>query len=258
MNAMPRNATVDPVAQALVELAARAGSGVVIDVGGGSGTRAVPLARLGCTVVVVDSSIDALAILGRRAADAGVAARVTGRQADAAALSTVVPAGSADLVLCHHLLETVDDPAATVAAIAAALKPGGVASVLVAGRFAAVLAQAAAGRFGDASAMLADPDGRFGAHDPLRRRFDVAGLERLLHDGGLLTEVVTGVGVLSGLPIGNHRPGARPGPTASGQPRAIGTPLLEPSVADLESQLSRHRQLREIATDLHAVAARAG
>lgn len=256
MTAMPRSAPVDPIADALVALAARAGSGVVIDVGGGSGTRAVPLARLGCTVVVIDSSIDALAILGRRAADAGVAGRVTGRQADAAALATVVPPGSADLVLCHHLLETVEDPAATVAGITAALKPGGIASVLVAGRYAAVLAQAAAGRFGDASAILADPDGRFSAQDPLRRRFDVAGLELLLHDGGLHTESVTGMGVLSGLPVGGHRPG-RPGSPAPTGPRAPGG-QLEPPVAELEAQLSRHQALREIATDLHAVASKTG
>ena len=258
MNAMPRSAPADPIADALVELAARAGSGVVLDVGGGSGTRAVPLARLGCTVVVVDSSIDALAILGRRATDAGVADRITGRQADAAALATVVAPGSADLVLCHHLLETVEDPVATVAGITAALKPGGIASVLVAGRFAAVLAQAAAGRFAEASAMLADPEGRFGELDPLRRRFDVAGLEQLLQGGGLSTEIVTGVGVLSGLPSSGHRPGGRPAPaTGSGQPRAFGSPL-EPPVAALEAQLSQHRQLREIATDLHAVASRTG
>lgn len=258
MTVMPRSATVDPVADALVQLAARARSGLVIDVGGGSGTRAVPLALLGCTVVVVDSSIDALAILGRRAADAGMADRVTGRQADAAALGTVVEPGTADLVLCHHLLETVDDPSATVAAITAVLKPGGLASVLVAGRYAAVLAQAAAGRFGEASAILGDPEGRFGSHDPLRRRFDVAGLEQLLQDGGLDTEVVAGVGVLSGLPIGGHRPAGRTGGAlASGQPRPHTAPL-EPPVADLEAQLSHHRQLREIATDLHAVASRAG
>lgn len=258
MSAMPRSATVDPVADVLAHLATRAHSGVVIDVGGGSGTRAVPLARLGCTVVVVDASIDALAILGRRAADAGVADRVTGRQADAAALGTVVDAGTADLVLCHHLLETVEDPLATVAGITAVLKPGGLASVLVAGRYAAVLAQAAAGRFGEASAILADPQGRFGLRDPLRRRFDVAGLEQLLQDGGLETEVIAGVGVLSGLPIGGHRPAGRPGPAlASGQPRSP-TALLEPPIDDLEAQLSHHRQLREIATDLHAVASRAG
>ncbi len=244
MNAASRGASPDPVGDSLIELAGRVPSAVVIDVGGGSGTRAVPLARLGCQVLVLDSSIDALAILGRRATDAGVADRITAIQADAVALAGVVPPGGADLVLCHHLLETVDDPAAVIAGIAGALKPTGIASVLVAGRFAAVLAQAVAGRFGDAAAILADPDGRFGTTDPLRRRFEVAGLESLLREGGLEIELVTGIGVVSGLVPGGIRQGAsRPG----GQ-------FDEPLLAGLEADLSVHRQLREIATDLHAVA----
>ena len=247
MDSAARNFTADPVAAALVQLAAGIGAGVVVDVGGGSGTRAVPLAQLGCTVLVVDSSIDALAILGRRAADAGVAERVTGRQADASALSTVVDPGSADLVLCHHLLETVDDPAAVVAGVTAALKPGGAASVLVAGRFAAVLAQAAAGRFDDACAILADPDGRFGPTDPLRRRFDIAGLESLLTYGGLEIESVSGIGVVSGLLTPGFRVAGRPDPA-----RPSGG--VEPRLAELETQLAGHPRLREIAADLHVIA----
>ncbi len=254
MNAASRTVLPDPVGDALVELAERAPGAVVIDVGGGSGTRAVPLARLGCTVLVVDSSIDALAILRRRAADAGVGDRIRAVQADAMALSIAVPAGQADLLLCHHLLETVDDPAAVVAGLAAALKPGGIASVLVAGRFAAVLAQAVAGRFGDAAAILADPDGRFGAGDPLRRRFDVDGLESLLDDGGLTVESISGIGVVSGLVPGGIRPGAaRPAGIAGDPVRSAGH-APEPRLAGLEADLARHRQLREIATDLHAVA----
>ena len=135
----------------------------VVDVGGGSGTRAVPLALPGCRVTVVDSSVDALAILHRRAQDAGVADRVTGVQADADQLATVVPPGTADLVLCHHLLEEVDDPAAVVAALAAAVRPGGQVSVLAAGRLGAVLGQTLAGRFAEARAH-ADRSGR-----PVRR-----------------------------------------------------------------------------------------
>ena len=258
MNAASRTAISDPVGDALVQLAGRVPGAVVIDVGGGSGTRAVPLARLGCTVLVVDSSIDALAILGRRAADAGVADRITAIQADAIALSSAVPPGQADLVVCHHLLETVDDPAAAVSGMAGALKPGGVASVLVAGRFAAVLAQAVAGRFGDAAAILADPDGRFGPDDPLRRRFDIRGLDSLLAAGNLETESMTGIGIVSGLvPGGIKSAGGR---SASGYPgsrdhldRSVGE-VAEPMLTGLETALSRHRELREIATDLHAVA----
>ena len=47
----------------------------VLDVGGGSGIFAVPLARLGHEVTVVDPSADALATLARRAATAGGARR---------------------------------------------------------------------------------------------------------------------------------------------------------------------------------------
>ncbi|MCG5437905.1 class I SAM-dependent methyltransferase, partial [Micromonospora foliorum] len=45
----------------------------VLDVGGGTGGFAVPLARAGHRVTVVDASPDALAALTRRAAEAGVA-----------------------------------------------------------------------------------------------------------------------------------------------------------------------------------------
>ncbi|MBM9469236.1 class I SAM-dependent methyltransferase [Nakamurella leprariae] len=202
----------DPVAEVLRRLIADRPHARVIDVGGGSGTRAVPLAQLGCRVLVVDSSADALAILHRRAAEAGVDDRVTGRQADADRLAEVVAGWSvagdatvgdttpgADLVLCHHVLEAVDDPAAAMAAIAAVLRPGGQVSVLVPGLLAAVLAQALAGRSSAARALLADPDGRWGADDPLRRRFTVEQLRGIFATADLEVESVLGIGVVPGV-----------------------------------------------------------
>ncbi|HZM80353.1 MAG TPA: methyltransferase domain-containing protein, partial [Candidatus Limnocylindrales bacterium] len=90
----------------------------VVDVGGGTGGFAVPLAESGHTVTVVDPSPDALAALLRRAADAGVADRVHGLQGDADSLATLVSPGEADLVLCHAVLELADDPASVAAALA--------------------------------------------------------------------------------------------------------------------------------------------
>src|SRR5262249_29982414 len=55
----------------------------VLDVGGGSGIWAVPLARSGCLVTVVDPSPNALATLHRRATEAGVAELVSPVQGDA-------------------------------------------------------------------------------------------------------------------------------------------------------------------------------
>ena len=54
---------------------------------------------------------------------------------------------SVDVVLCHGVLEVVDDPAAALATIAEVLRPGGTLSLLVAQRHAAVVARAMAGHF---------------------------------------------------------------------------------------------------------------
>ncbi len=125
----------------------------VVDIGGGTGGFAVRVAELGHRVTVVDPSPDALAILARRAEESGVADRVTAVQGDLAGLHDLVPAGSADAVLCHGVLEIVE-PAAALEAIATVLRPGGVLSLLVNQRHAAVLARAMAGHFVQAKAML--------------------------------------------------------------------------------------------------------
>jgi SAM-dependent methyltransferase len=213
----------------------------VLDVGGGSGAWAVPLARLGCAVTVVDASPNALAALQRRARDAGVHELVTPLQGDVDALAEVVAVGSADLVLGHGLLEVVDDPARAVAALAAAAAPGAAVSVLVAGRYAAVLSRTLAGRLAEARALLTDPDGRFGPDDALRRRLDAAALAALLQCAGLRVDVLQGDGVLDAWVPGAVHDG---GPTAA---RAV---------AELEELAAQAAPLREVAVRLHALARR--
>ncbi len=151
----------------------------VLDIGGGTGGFAVRVAELGHRVTVVDPSPDALATLGRRAEESGVGDRVTARQGDLDSLADLVPAGSVDVVLCHGVLEIVDDPEAAVAALAAVLRPGGVLSLLVAQRHAAVVARAMAGHFQQARALLDDPTAVGATH-----RFTTAEVATLLDGGG--------------------------------------------------------------------------
>jgi S-adenosylmethionine-dependent methyltransferase len=126
----------------------------VLDIGGGTGGLAVRVGLLGHRVTVVDPSPDALAALGRRAREHDVA--VTGRQGELSSLLDVVGPDSADVVLCHGVLEVVDDPVAALATLARVVRSGGVLSLLAAQRHAAVVARAMAGHFQQALAML-DP-----------------------------------------------------------------------------------------------------
>ncbi|HYH32690.1 MAG TPA: class I SAM-dependent methyltransferase [Pseudonocardia sp.] len=215
----------------------------VLDVGGGSGAWAVPLARLGCAVTVVDYSPNALAALHRRARDAGVHELVTPVQGDVDALAEVAPPGGADLVLGHGLLEVVDDAAAAVAALTTATAAGGAISVLVAGRYAAVLSRTLAGRLAEARAVLTDPDGRFGADDALRRRLDAGALRALLEaSGALRVELLQGDGVLDGW---------TPGPVRDCGPAAAR------EVVELENLAAAATPLLDVAARLHALARRA-
>jgi S-adenosylmethionine-dependent methyltransferase len=178
---MARTAVVwDAVQGVLAPLSETSGPASVIDIGGGTGGLAVRVAELGHTVTVVDPSPDALAILTRRAEEIGVADRVTGLQGDLAGLLDLVPAGSADVVLCHGVLEIVE-PAAALAAIASVLRPGGVLSLLVNQRHAAVLARAMAGHFGQAKALLDSTEsgttGRRFTADEVTALLDKAGFD---------------------------------------------------------------------------------
>jgi len=214
----------------------------VVDVGGGSGVLAVPFAAAGCLVTVVDPSPNALAALHRRAEEAGVAGRVDAVQGDSDALVRLVPPGQADLVIGHGLLELVDDPALTVAAMAEVVAPGGLVSVLVANRYAAVLHRAIAGRLDEARQLLADSAGRLpGAGDTVLRRFDHDRLRCLLTDAGLDVELVQGDDVVADLV-----PGAA----------LDATPGDAQILAELELIAATEPPLRDVATRLHALARR--
>lgn len=233
----PRTAVVWQVLSA--ELARQGGRPLmVVDAGGGTGGFAVPLAEAGHQVTVVDASPDALAALARRAAEAGVSDRIRPVQGDGDRLADLVPAGSADLVLCHSLLEVVDDPAGVVRAVAEILRPGGAASVLVANQVAAVLARAMAGHLDAAAAVLADPAGRAGPADTRRRRFPPGAAAALLTGAGLEVEEVHGVRVLADLV---------PAAVAEADPAAL---------LDLETRLSTLPPYRDIAAQLHLFARR--
>jgi SAM-dependent methyltransferase len=206
----------------------------VVDVGGGSGGWAVPFAAAGCRVTVVEPNPNALATLRRRAGEEGVSDRITVIADDSDALGEHVPAGSADLVLAHGLLEVVDDPAEVVRALATAAAPEGAVSVLVANRHAAVLHRALAGRVGEARRVLEAADG-IAPGDTVLRRFDTEGLRAALVAAGLEVTLLQGDRVISDLvPAG----------------------VRDDDLAEFELAAAAIPAFRDIAGRLHALARR--
>ena len=244
--ATPPTLVADALDAVLAARAAQTGRAAldVVDVGAGTGGFAVQLAALGHHVTVVDPSPDALAAARWRAAELGVT--LTAVQGEAGDLATLAGEGTADLVVCHNVLEYVDSPAAAMTAIARVLRAGGAVSVLAANVVAAVLQRALAGRYDEARRLL-DPDsGPVSDSAPTpgsavteHRRFTLPELTALIEDAGLRAGEAQGIRVFAGL-----LPGAGADPNAAD------------ALRELEAAAAGYPALRDIAARLHVVAFR--
>lgn len=203
----------------------------VLDCGGGSGSLAVPLAAHGAVVTVVDVSIDALATLMRRAAEAGVSERVTAVQGEAESLAQLAPADAFDLVLAHDVLEDVQNPVLVLRQITGVLRPGGVLSVVVANPVAGVLARVLAGDVAGALSAY---------HRPAQHAHDVESLTEQCLAAGLRVRSVEGLDVFTDLVPGIELD--RPGAIAA--------------LSELESAVAGRPPYRDIASRLHVQAYR--
>lgn len=170
----------------------------VVDLGGGTGGQAARLARAGHRVSVVDPSPNALAAVSTRANEAGLP-NLDALQGDEESLATLFEPGTVDLLLCHGVLEMVDDPSVALDAARTVLKPGGRLSLLVAQRHGAVLRRVVQGHLRQAHQIATSPDGRAGADDPLRHRFTSDEILDLLSRAGLVPVDLRGIGLLADL-----------------------------------------------------------
>jgi S-adenosylmethionine-dependent methyltransferase len=205
----------------------------VLDCGGGSGTFAVPLAAVGARVTVVDISADALAILRRRADEADVGELVNAVQGDAEGLTELLGGRQFDLVLAHGILEAVERVDTTFAGIAAAVRPGGLLSVLVVNPAAAVVARALAG---EPAMALTELRGLSIAQE----RLSPVAVERLCAGAGLVVQEQHGIGVFSDLV-----PGA-----------ALDAPGARDALAELDIEAAGRSPFAEIAGRVHLLARR--
>ena len=170
-----------------------------LDLGCGTGAAAIALARLGFEVTILDSSSSMLKLAERAMVDAGVRNKITVTCGDATQSAEMLPARSFDVVLCHNLLEYVDDPFAVLRCATRLLRDSSaILSVLVRNRAGEVLK--AALQKGDLAAAEQNLDAEWG-HESLyggkARLFSPETLGGMMKDASLTVTASRGVRIVA-------------------------------------------------------------
>ncbi len=170
-----------------------------LDLGGGTGAIALRLAQLGIHVTLLDASLPMLDLAKRAAREAGVTERIALKHGDATQLAILFDAGSFDLILCHNVLEFVDDPCAVLRAAARALRDSsGIISVLVRNQPGEVLKAALLnGDLAAAERNLTAEWGDEALYEGRVRLFTAESLQAMLLESSLAVTAERGVRVLS-------------------------------------------------------------
>jgi S-adenosylmethionine-dependent methyltransferase len=109
----------------------------VLDVGGGSGSDAIPLAQAGYEVTLLDFSQAMLDDARQKADTLGVTLVI--QQADLFEIPHLFPQSVFDAVICHNVIQFVEDMPGAVQAICAPLRPGGIVSLVNINRYSDAL-----------------------------------------------------------------------------------------------------------------------
>jgi S-adenosylmethionine-dependent methyltransferase len=214
------------------------GSLCALDLGCGTGAAAVPLARLGIDVTLLDSSPAMLDLAARTTVETGVSDKVTIQQGDATRLAGMFQARSFDIVLCHNLLEYVDDPGAVLRAAASIMRDSAILSVLVRNQAGEVLK--AALQNGDLAAAehnLSAEWGQESLYSGKVRLFTREALDAMLKDASLTPTAQRGVRVI-----------------ADYLPAQISRSAEYERIFALERKLGRRREFFSVARYMHSLA----
>jgi len=170
-----------------------------VDLGCGTGALAVRLARLGIHVTLLDSSAAMLDLAKRAAQQAGVSERMAVKQGDAAQLASLCLPGSFDVILCHNLLEYVDDPHAVLCAAARTMRDSSaILSIVVRNQAGEVLKAALqAGDLPAAESNLCAEWGQESLYGGHVRLFKPDGVQAMLKAASLAVVAERGVRVVS-------------------------------------------------------------
>ena len=169
-----------------------------LDIGSGTGAMAVRLARLGVHVTLLDSSPEMLDLANRAAREAGVGAKIALQEGDASRAANLFSGEFFDVIVCHNVLEFVDDPRAVLRSASEVMRDSSVLSVLVRTQAGEVLKAAIqAGDLAGARRSLAAEWGYESLFGGKVRLFTPESLNSMLRQAALRATATRGVRVIS-------------------------------------------------------------
>jgi S-adenosylmethionine-dependent methyltransferase len=178
-----------------------------LDVGCGTGTSAARLARLGFKVALLDSS-QAMLDIAKRTTENARTSGITTVLGDASQLMSLFGPASFDLVLCHNVLEYLEDPATVLRGAAHVLRgASAILSIVVRNQAGEVLkATIQTGDLAAAEANLTAEWGLESLYGGKVRLFTSAGLRTILKAESLDLIAERGIRAISDyLPAGISR-----------------------------------------------------
>jgi S-adenosylmethionine-dependent methyltransferase len=171
----------------------------VLDIGCGTGSASIRLARLGCYVVALDSSPAMLQLMEQTVIESGVRDKIDLKCGDASRLDESLASGQFDVVVCHNVLEYVDDPESVLRGVSRRLRnSASILSVLVRNQAGEVLK--AALQTGDLVAAENNLETEWGTESLYGgsvRFFTPESMETMLRNASLTIVARRGVRVLS-------------------------------------------------------------
>ena len=213
-----------------------------LDLGGGTGALSVRLARLGFHVTMLDASSSMLDIAKRAAEEAGVTNRIVLQEGDAAQCADLFHAGSFDVILCHNVLEFVEDPGSVLRSAARLLRTASsIVSILVRNQAGEVLKAALInGDLAAAERNLASEWGDESLYGGKVRLFTSECLQAMMRESSLAVAAECGVRVM-----------------ADYLPLAVSRTDNYDRIFELERKLGRRPEFAAVARYTHWLARRA-
>lgn len=169
-----------------------------LDIGAGTGAMALRLARRGVHVTLLDSSPVMLDFANRAAWEAGVASKIALREGNAKQAASRFAGEFFDVILCHNVLEFVDDRRAVLRNASQVMESSSALSVLVRTRAGEVLK--AAIQDGDLAGAGRRLDAEWGCESLFGekvRLFTLESLNAMLGQASLAAAAIRGVRAIS-------------------------------------------------------------